>query len=47
MEMDENIKSAWNEWELAEHFGSGQYGRVYKAKNRNHIVEMLAAIKII
>jgi len=45
--MDENIKSAWDEWEITEYLGSGQYGRVYKAKNKNRLVEMQSAIKII
>jgi len=47
MEIDENAKSAWDEWELGEHLGSGHYGRVYKAKNKSRLVEMQSAIKII
>ena len=47
MEIDETIKSAWEEWELVEHLGSGRYGRVYRAKNKSRLVEMQSAIKII
>ena len=47
MDMAENITSAWDEWELVEHLGSGRFGRVYKAKNKSHLAEMYSAIKII
>jgi|GEM_PF-5537661 len=45
--MEQNIKSAWDEWKIVQTLGSGTYGKVYKAVKRDHNIEMVSAIKVI
>ena len=45
--MDQNVKSAWDEWQIVELIGEGSYGKVYRAVRRDFGAEMFSAIKII